>query len=299
MESTPEARSAERFLVTFNPAQYALDLENLCIQSGVDVVYDTRLCTCIVNSGVVEAVVVENKSGRFAIAGGSFVDATGDADLCFAAGVATETLDSNVRAGWYYYTSKGAVKLRALSRPFTRDASRIDDDNFYRGDDGLDVTRQTLDSRDLLRDDWERIREKDPDAKLLRLSDVPGFRMTRRMVGESTIVFEDSGRVYDDGVCWFPSWREAGPVWHLRFSSLYASAVKNVAAAGRCMSASSAAWDIARAIPVCALTGEVAGTASALLSATGIQGFDALAIDTLQERLSSNGNIVEPDETWV
>ncbi|MBT3342717.1 MAG: FAD-dependent oxidoreductase [Gemmatimonadetes bacterium] len=64
-------------------------------------------------------------------------------------------------------------------------------------------------------------------------------------------------------------------------------------AVGRCMSADTTVWDVTRAIPACALTGEAAGTASAM----AIQSFDGdlacLPIADLQDRLAAQGGLLD------
>jgi hypothetical protein len=189
-----------------------------------------------------------------------------------------------------------------VSKHFNRDASPVEADSYrYRGDDGRDVTAQTLESRSLLRAAWEEIKERDPGAELVRVSEVPGFRMTRRLVGAETILFEQAGMPRPDAVGYFPSWREAGPVWALPYSALWSPTVPNLACVGRCLSASGAAWDLSRAIPVCSLSGEVAGIAAARVAearaaeAAGMGGgFPAVDPGALRMRLAETGNLLDP-----
>jgi hypothetical protein len=341
-----------RYQVAFSPAEYQLALEELCLAEGIDLFYDTRICSVHKEGDSLESLVVENKSGRFAIGGAAFVDATGDADVAFFAGVPTESLSSNVRAGWAYYAGSGAADgsaggaasanpgaasanpgaagdspVRAdlcdrivVSKPFNRDASATPDDPLlFRGDRGLDVSLQLIESRKLLRLQWDGLREKNPRSELVRLSEVPGFRMTRRILGASTVDFAAAHVWLEDTVGLFPSWREGGPVWALPFSSLYASQVPNLIAAGRCISAAAAAWDLTRAIPVCSLSGEVAGLAAARLAAARLAaagssaaapepesagssaqaplgpgpGFAYLDVPALRRRLVELGNVID------
>ena len=52
--------------------------------------------------------------------------------------------------------------------------------------------------------------------------------------------------------------------------ALYGRKIKNLFAAGRCVSVEDdEMWDIARVIPVCAVTGEAAGVMAALYGDTG------------------------------
>jgi hypothetical protein len=286
---------------------WASKLKELCLKEGVAIFYDTRVCALTRCPTGIDALIVENKSGRFAIGAAAFADATGDADLAFLTGAPTESLSSNVRAGWGYFADgAGGTWRLVVSAPFNRDASPSADDPYrYRGDDGREVSAQTIDSRALLRESWARTAEKKPGAELVRLSELPGFRMTRRLVGADTISYEQAHAPKSDAVGFFPNWHEAGPVWALSYGSLYSPAVLNLACAGRCLSASGAAWDLSRAIPVCSLSGEVAGIAAAMVAEAGTSGrggttgggtggFPAVDLAELRRRLAEKGNLLDP-----
>ena len=115
----PAERRHKRFQAEFNPASYFFALEKWVTAAGVTLSYDTRVCDVRRENDVLTHVLVENKSGRTAIAGKTFVDATGDADLCHFAGEATESLDSNVLCGWYYYLREGKLHLKQCTHPYS------------------------------------------------------------------------------------------------------------------------------------------------------------------------------------
>ncbi len=290
-----EERAKERYQVEFTPAEYQLALEEIMIDAGVEIFYDTRICSAHRAGNRIEAVTVENKSGRFGLGSEVWIDATGDADLAYFAGAETESLTSNVRAGWgYYIDADGLGKSLVISKYFTPDASAVEEDPFrYRGDSGKSVSRQTIDSRNLLRKRWGEMRQENPSIELVRISELPGFRMTRRIIGEATIRYTDENKWLPDTVGLFPNWRAPGSVWSLPYRSLYVKTLKNLAVAGRCISAAGAAWDQIRVIPVCTLTGEIAGTAAALCSAD--TGFPDIDLGMLREKLAKNGNILNKE----
>lgn len=100
-------RTQTRFRVDYDAAPMMLTLERLLREAGVSIWYDTRLCAAQSREGKLSHVIVENKSGRLAIAAQAFVDATGDADLCFLAGERTESYLENRRSGWYFSMREG------------------------------------------------------------------------------------------------------------------------------------------------------------------------------------------------
>ncbi len=61
-------------------------LEALCAEAGVEVRYHVRSAAAVTAGGRLTHVVTESKSGREAVAGQAFVDATGDGDLGAQAG---------------------------------------------------------------------------------------------------------------------------------------------------------------------------------------------------------------------
>ncbi len=297
-DATREERSKHRFQVGFNPDAMILDYERLLLENGVSILYDTRFCSVARDNGGISHVILENKSGRFAVACKSVVDASGDADVCFQAGEKTESLDSNVASGWYYTLENGSrLRIHCLSNRFTENCSRDGaEPPFFRGDDGREVTAQILASRQLLRNDLEKIRAENPDADLqpMHITTFPCFRMTRRLVGAFSIGEADNHRWFDDAVCLANDWRRAGPVWSVPYRALHGVVNNNLLVCGRCISVDTTAWDALRVIPVCAVTGEAVGVAAALSVKSGIPAANVPA-RKIAEECRKRGNLLEPE----
>lgn len=294
----PEARRRTRYEVDFNPAAFLLALEWRVVDAGVTLMYDTRFVAVHRDGDRIAHVIVENKSGRQALAAGAVIDATGDADVCAAAGEETESLDSNVLAGWFYTLSGGELRLQVLSKRYSPNATREGGDGpFFRGDVAADVTAQVLGTRALLRERLAALRAKQLDADIqpIQVATFPGFRMTRRLVGAYSLRAEDSHRWFEDAVGLMSDWRKAGPVWSIPLRSLVATRTANLAAAGRCISAAPSVWDVARAIPVCGVTGEAAGVAAALALCDHGGDVRRLHAADVADCLRSRGNLLAPE----
>ena len=123
------------------------------------------------------------------------------------------------------------------------------------------------------------------------MATIPELRMTRRLVGETDVCARDDHRRCKRSVGMFSDWTKRGPVYELPFGALYHPSVPNLLTAGRCLSAADDLWNVTRVIPVCAVSGEAAGTAAAL----GCD-FPALDIAALQETLRAQGVRVHLDE---
>ena len=293
-----EERKKTRFRTDFNPASYQLALEQLLINEGVHIWYDTLVCAVDNDAQMLRHIIVENKSGRLAIACGTVVDATGDADICHLAGEETESLDSNVLAGWFYTLDENELKLRVMSNKFSEFANRENAVGpFFRGDDGDDVSQMILGSHQLMREKMAEFRQRAPesDLQIIMHPSIACFRMTRRLVGAMSLSREDVHTPFDDIIGYSSDWRRKGPVYAIPLRTLLGVKMKNLTAVGRCMSADTSIWDVTRAIPTCALTGEAVGIASAMAVEDSAGDIHAVPIGALQERLKTRGNLLDPE----
>jgi 2-polyprenyl-6-methoxyphenol hydroxylase-like FAD-dependent oxidoreductase len=294
-DGSREARIRERYRASFNPSSFLLALERLLLDSGVAPMYDTRFCALHEKDDRVTHVIVENKSGRFAIGGTTFIDATGDADACFAAGEPTESLTSNVLAAWFYTLAGGELTLHKMTEPYdARGGTEGASAPFFRGDSGEDVTAHLIESRWLLAKRLAEIRAARPDENVQPILPalLPDLRMTRRLVGRITVAEDDVHRWFDDAIGLADDWREAGPVYAIPLRALRAPKHANLLAAGRCISAAGYAWENLRAIAPCAVTGEAAGTAASLAARAGGD-VGAIAIEDLQAQLRHQGVLLD------
>ncbi len=77
----------------FNPESLKLLLEQMNIEAGAELLYYTFVEDAIVEGTSSRGVVVVNKAGRSALLGRRVIDATGDADVAYRAGVPCESGD--------------------------------------------------------------------------------------------------------------------------------------------------------------------------------------------------------------
>ena len=288
---TEEERKAKRFEVRYNAQLFAILAEKFLLENGVKILYGTTLCAAEVTDGKITAVSCDNKSGRFAIAAKSYVDCTGDADLCRYAGADTAVFEQkNVLAAWYYFMNGSDYGLKMLGFADKPDKYKTPEERSistkrYVGLDGEELSDMMCDSHTKVLEDILTRREKgEKDIVPVTIATIPQIRMTRRLVGEYTQNDTEIRVHYDDSVGIFSDWRKRGPVYELPFRTLYGKKIKNLACAGRCISVTDAMWDITRVIPVCSVTGEAAGTAAALSD-----DFANLDVKLLQDKLHAAG----------
>ncbi len=291
-----QRRLQDRYRLRFNPASFLLELERLARKNGVRIYYDTRFCEVSKKRDLIDAVLVENKSGRLALRCRTVVDASGDADVCARAGEETVSLDTNGRTGWFYFRDESEIVLQPLSKPYHRHGRRArGSGRAYAGDQGADVTAQVIDTRKLFRKHLHALRKKRPNRVIypLWLPTIPCFRMTRRLRGEFELEAKDERRYFDDAIGMTGDWRRKGPIYFIPFRCLTGVKTANLITAGRCISSGNTAWDIMRAIPTCAVTGEAAGTAAALACREAGGRFAKLKVEVLQKRLRQQKVIID------
>ena len=111
-----------------------------------------------------------------------------------------------------------------------------------------------------------RIEKKDNQRfDVMTIPNMPQLRTVRRIVGKCDFQAID-GEKYEDSIGDCGDFRPNGKGKHYQipFRTLYHQDFDNLLAAGRIISSPQGdGWEVARVIPVCALTGEAAGKAAA------------------------------------
>lgn len=282
-----EDKIKHRYQVQYNPLIFAADVEQLLIKEGVYILYGTLVCDVSVTDDNISAVIIENKSGRSAIECKSVVDCTGDADICMLAGEeCTEYTYGNVLSGWYYYLSENnCVSLEQLSEPY-RSAINCDhkeNTHIFGRLNSEELTDIMIKSREYVISDIEKKRQNGKLVSPTMMPTIPQLRMTRRICGEKNADEEDR-RYFESSIGVIGDWRKRGPLFEIPFEALHGNKIKNLVTAGRNISSTDNMWDVTRVIPVCALTGQAAGTAAAISD-----NFFNIDINALQKKLYADG----------
>ena len=294
------ADAGGRYRTVFSPAAFALALDEIVEQEGIDVLFDTVFCRPVMEDGTCQGIIVENKSGRVGYRGRVVVDTSGDADVMARAGA--ECADgSNWLSYWAYFTDldrmakaveSGDVRLGIDLRAFGVSLGKESlpgEPGAYRGIDAAQVTRFILDGRRLLR---EALRDGGrKEQSLLTIPGMAQFRTTRRIRGTYELTERDVFRRFDDSVGCTGDWRKAGPVYEIPYRTLISRGIKNIITAGRSIASAGDAWEVTRVIPPASLTGQAAGSAAALAVREGCD-LDQVPIKNLQQDLAGAGVLV-------
>ena len=302
------------YAVSFDPEilkQVALEMMH---ESGVALMLHTFFSDVIAEERELGAIIVENKSGRQAIQGSIYVDATGDGDLCVRAGARFEKVskvgERMMRMTLMYRVvglpepapEERRLWVNGITTRWGPSVSEVD------GSDGMDLTFAEIQARRALREHLDGLRQTYPDVTLVESAPIIGVRETRRIVGLYTITEDDvkTGRPQPDSVA-----ISSNPVpgyygkryflEHLGFEIPYRSLVPadldNVVLAGRCISASQPAFQSARSMAPNMAISQASGTAAAMCVAEGCRPAN-LDVPKLQKRLEDDGAVVRipPEE---
>ena len=139
-------------------------------------------------------------------------------------------------------------------------------------------------SHEKILDNYLKRQEEGENITLSTIATIPQLRMTRKIVGEYVLAYDEMHTAFEDSIGMVSDWTRRGPVWEVPFRTLYSKDIKNLITAGRITSVDEKLWNIMRVIPCCAVTGEAAGTAAAITD-----DFSTLDVKILQKKLSENG----------
>lgn len=287
-----------RYASYFSPTLFQMALDELLLKEGVQIRLDIQAVRPVTEGKRIRGICCESKSGREFFPCKTVVDATGDCDLFLRAGYAC-------REGENFFTAiahvsdlspkEKAMKLRRWmacgadlhgvgqpeGEPFTLCRNNEEETSFL------------LRSRAAL---LEKVR-KQPKGSMDVVA-LPGqaqVRKTYAIKGAYTLSEADRCQKNARSVGLCCDFEIPGDWYEIPWDCLYIKGCENMLAAGRMISASGWAWDVTRVIPVCALTGQAAGTAAAMMQKERIAA-ETLDIGLLQHAMKAQGVLLHFSE---
>lgn len=288
-----EARSDKKGDLTYN---YAIDTEkfkyltlNLVLEAGVKILFHTYFCDVIQDGDQVVGILFENKSGRQAAYAKVIVDASGDGDVAYHAGVPF----------WQIKKDEGKrlndclmYKIAGFDPDTKAPGCLIGDTMVLWGPspgpadatNGEELTQEEIKVRQAVFADLEQKKREYPGLQKAYVVDTGallGIRQTRFFEGEYQITGEDvlEGRQFEDVIA-----VAVNPVIHyygyrrflehegydIPYRCLVPKKVDGLLVVGRCMSSDQVAYESWRAMAHIFATGEAAGVAAALCAAENV-----------------------------
>jgi len=275
--------------INVDPELLKYVLNEMAVEAGVDLMMHSLVVGVEMEDNIIESIILEDKSGRHAVAGRMFVDATGDADIAAAAGAPFSCdrhpwgINVDFRFGGVDVAEErtfrdehpeecvkvlGGLKEHVGGRmswgPSVKDGVVWGGAPHLLEADGLsprDLTLVEVEGRRAVVKGLEYLRAHMPGmerAFLLDTSSQVGVRETRRIIGEYVLTKEDEvgGRRFDDAI--------ASSLFDVPYRCLVPLKVDNLLVGGRCISTTHEAQGPIRNIPPCMVTGQAAGVAAAL-----------------------------------
>jgi hypothetical protein len=259
-------------------------LTKMLYDEGVNILFHTIFVDSIMEGNKIAGVIIENKSGRQAIYGNVIIDASGDGDVSYKAGVpywqAQIGKDNYLKNCLMYNVGidpKYAEKLGGVitnnEKLFWGPASDRDCIN------ADELTKSEIETRLAVFDHFKKSQQR--SAPLLDgayISQTPpllGIRQTRFIKGVYQINTEDvlGGKKFDDSIA-----MSAQPIisfygyrrflehtgYEIPYRCFLPEKVEGLLVTGRCMSTNQQAYESWRAMAPTMCLGQAAGTAAAL-----------------------------------
>ena len=288
-KTSADERKNVRYQTQYNGASFMISMEELLLEEGVKILYDAHLIGAKSDGTKVTEITVATKNGPLNLSAKAFVDATGDADLCYFAGEKTIDDNTNRRTGWYYSYDGKTVSLHQQTDPLYKEIPSTS--RLYSGTDIEDISQNVIDGRKMILDHVTKLNGGDFEKEYpLIIPTYHGLRVTRRL--DTGFYFSENkhDRVwFSDAIGMIGNWKKLSKRYAISYRCIKAVKNNNLFAAGRCVAASKSGSDLTRVIPTCAVTGEASGTAAALIAKNGYEP----DIVTLQNELIKNGVLLD------
>ncbi len=304
----PGEGAATRYVTRFSAPIFSMELGQLLRREGVTVLLDSLITQPVMESGRCAGLIVENKTGRQAYCGKVVIDATGDADVLFRAGVPTVqggNFDTYCAIGMNLKSMERAVEQQNVEKAFSYvfggkadlyGHNQPEGKPLYQGVTAEEVTSYVLEQQEVL---LHRLEESDRRTRdIVSLPGMPQFRTTRHIDGAYTLTMADEYRHFADSVGAICDFERCNYLYEIPYGCLYHPDYENLLAAGRIAAGEGYAWDVLRVIPPAIITGQAAGEAAALAIETGCS-VVAVPMDCLQERLKEGNVMIHFEDAWI
>lgn len=305
----PGKGEKRRYGTRFSAPIFTIALTKFVTDEGVDILFDTVITEPVMENGVCQGLVVENKTGCEYYGAKMVVDTTGDADIMFRAGV--PTVDGK---NYHTYLTFGADLDSCRQVLETGDISKLDMYKYRGGGASLygdnqpegkparvgatakDITEYIIENHI---ECLENIKDLDRKTRtILNIPNMPQFREIRRIDGDYTLKTEDAYKHFEDSIAAICDFDRRDYLYEVPYGTMIKTGFPNLITAGRTAAAEGYAWDVLRVIPPAILTGQAAGVACAIAinEKTDICRID---IKKLQEKLASDNVMIHFNDELV
>ena len=320
-----------RHVTPFDSFMLQVVLDEMVAEAGVEVLLYTRFADCVCENGKIRTVILAALEGLRCVSADLFIDATGNADVAYAAGVPTWKgeeesgvpqpgtlmfeVDGVSDEGYLAHGKRpggptGAVK--AYRTP-TEGVYKINHLRVFDTDatDSAGMTRAHMEARRQVLDSYGVLLETPgfENARITQVAPVLGVRESRHIEGKYKITVADvSGGVkFPDRIATYAFGMDVHPrnaqmkgnfkieianVYYVPYRSMLPLGCDNLLVAGKTISCESQAAGGIRVMPCAMAIGQAAGAAAAIALRNGLAP-DAVPTEELQGLLRAHGAILD------
>ena len=291
----------EQYGVKVNPVAAAKIMDDMLLESGVELYYGQSVVDARTENGKIESILISTKSGLKELKAKVFIDCTGDGDLAAFAGA--EFMAGNGQGTF----QPGTLRFYPAVDAEDKILNYGDNKNHVRLNttDSDSITQSEIASRKMI---FEQMKN---GARIMAVAPAVAPREGRRIVGRSVMNVDDyyNGKVFEDSVCysyWFVDIHREGQAAYIKYithdktptirlSSMISNDIDNLIMAGRCVSSDRETNSSLRVKASCMAMGQAAGTAAAIAVREGVDAAQVPA-DMVKQALDESGAIIPGKE---
>lgn len=304
----PKTPTRVRYLSRFSAPVFVLSLTELVKKEGIEILYDTIVSRPVMEENTCKGLIVENKSGTEYYEGKIIVDATGDADILYRAGVPT-VQGGNFHTFYGYMSNlencKAVVEKQDISKLshgiFGGHANLYGGQHpegkpLWNGTDVRDISEYVVENHIEMLNNFKQYDRTAAD--IIQLPTMPQFRTTRRIDGDFTLKETDAYKHFDDSIAAICDFDRSDYLYEVPYATMVKSGYPNLITVGRTTSGEGYGWDLLRVIPPAIITGQAAGVA-AYLSLSEKCGIDKVNVPSLQKILEEQNVMIHFDDELI
>ena len=305
----PGEGATTRNVTKFSVNIYIMQLTKWLKDENVDILFDTVVSQPIMEKGRCTAVIVENKTGTQCYEADIVIDATGDADVLYRAGVPS-VQGKNYHTFYTRITSledcANAIREKDIKMIYKRmvyggtanlfGEGQPENKPLWLGTTAQDVTNYVIENHLEVLEKIANDNRKERDIS--ELPYMPQFRTTRRIDGEYTLTTADVYKHFEDSISAMNDFEHRHFLYEIPYRVMVKKGFDNLIAAGRITSGDGYGWDLLRVIPPAIITGQAAGVAAAI-AIDDKKAVCDIDITKLQKILKSQNVMIHFDDNLV
>lgn len=307
-DGEPTHETKQRLRSHYDMGAFALALNKALCDAGVEILYDSCVTDIVMDNNICKGLIVENKSGKGYYSSKIIIDVTGDADVLYRSGVpcvqgknyftyiahkiSLSDCDNAIKnhniGKAIKWVQGGPATLYGTNQPADRP--------MYSGTNGDKISEYIRENQLVLLD-----KIKDDDRFSRAIVTMPGmaqFRTTRHIDGDYTLTTDDVFKHFDDSITAICDMDHRDYLYEIPYRCICRKDYPNLLTAGRCVSASGYAWDVARVIPPAIVTGQAAGIAASISIKSQVNVAE-IDIKLLQNKLIDGNVLLHFDDAWI